>query len=90
MLILRRELWGVQPSIYSAVILGLSGVSAAVYETRLTLAMHLYHIGKMMCSGVLLTLPVRFVLLNIGDDANEGICLEPGFVCACEAKNVGD
>jgi hypothetical protein len=43
-----------------------------------------------MCSGVLLTLPVRFALSNIGDDANEGICLELGFVNAYEAKTVGD
>jgi hypothetical protein len=27
--------------------------------------MQLYPIGKMMCSGVLLTLPVRFVLSNM-------------------------
>ena len=47
-----------------------------MYATRLILAVHLYHIGKIMCSGVLLTLLVRFVLSNIGDDANEGICLE--------------
>ena len=81
---------GVQHSIYRAVILSLSDVRAAVYATRLVLATHLYHIGKMMCSGVLVTLPVRFVLSNIGDDANEGICLEPEFVSAYEARNVGD
>jgi hypothetical protein len=81
----------VQHSIYSAVIPGLSDVRAAVYATRLVLAMHLYHIGKMMCSGVLVTLPVRFVLSNVGGDgANEGICLELGFVSAYEARNVGD
>jgi len=81
---------GVQHSIYSAVILGLSDVRAAVYAARLVLAMHLYHIGKIMCCGVLLTLPVRFVLANAGGDASEGICLELGFVGAYEAKNVGD
>ena len=80
----------IQHSIGSAVILGLSDIRAAVYATRLVLAVHPYHTGKMMCSGVLLTLPVRFVLSNIGDDANEGICLELGFVSAYEAKNVGD
>lgn len=61
-----------------------------MYATRLVLEMHLYHIGKIMCSGVLLTLPVSLCTLERRDDANEGVCLELGFVSAYEAKNVGD
>jgi hypothetical protein len=50
--------------------------------------MHLYHIGKMMCSGALLTLPVRFVLSNMGTVPMKES--GTGFVSAYEAKNVGD
>ena len=81
---------GVQHNLYSVVILVLSDVRSAVYATCFVLAVHVYYLGKIMCSGGLLTLPVHFILTNIGDDANEGICLELGFVSAYEAKNVGD